>query len=273
MRKMEQGARALIMLRDMILSGEMKAGQRLRELALVDQLNISRTPIRFALGRLADEGIVESVGGGFTVREFTRQEIREAIRLRGVIEGMAVRLAAERKTPSDLMPLAWKCIDELDEVLKSRSIDQRRIKGYLDINRRFHNYISELSDSFVVQRTLNHVCALPFASPNAFVMAQRGVGDIRETIFIAQQQHRSILEAIENRDGGRAEALAREHAELSLSAMRKVLQAPDHAELGPGLQLLRETSDHQDAPSAEPETSVKAPEVGGSSPARGRSRG
>jgi len=253
MRKMEQGTRALILLRDMILSGEMAAGQRLRELALVEQLRISRTPIRFALGRLADEGLVESVGGGFTVREFTRQEIREAIRLRGVIEGMAVRFAAERTSPSDLMPLAWKCIDELDEVLKGRSIDQKHIERYLDINRRFHKYLSDLSDSFVVQRTLNHVCALPFASPNAFVMAQRGVGDIRETIFIAQQQHRSILEAIENRDGGRAEALAREHAELSLTAMRRVLQAPDHADLVPGLKLLRETSDANEPVSAEPE--------------------
>jgi GntR family transcriptional regulator of vanillate catabolism len=72
-------------------------------------------------------------------------------------------------------------------------------------------------------------------------MAQRDVGDIRETIFIAQQQHRSILEAIESRDGGRAEAIAREHAELSLSAMRKVFQTPGHVDLVPGLKLLRDT--------------------------------
>lgn len=239
MRKMEQGTRALIALRDMILTGELKGGQRLRELALVEELRISRTPIRFALGRLADEGLVENVGGGFTVREFTNQEIRDAIRLRGVIEGMAVRMAAERTTPSDLMPLAWKCIEELDEVLAARSINQKHIEEYLDINRRFHRYIAEFSESFVVQRTLNHVCALPFASPNAFVMAQRGVGDIRETIFLAQQHHRSILEAIESRDGGRAEAIAREHAELSLTAMRRVVQTPGNVDLVPGLKLLR----------------------------------
>lgn len=241
MRKMEQGTRALIALRDMILTGELKGGQRLRELALVEELKISRTPIRFALGRLADEGLVENVGGGFVVREFTKQEIRDAIRLRGAIEGMAVRVAAERITPSDLMPLAWKCIDDLEEVLAARTINQKHIEKYLEINQRFHRYLPELSESFVLQRTLNHVCALPFASPNAFVMAQRDVGDIRETIFIAQQQHRSILEAIESRDGGRAEAIAREHAELSLSAMRKVFQTPGHVDLVPGLKLLRDT--------------------------------
>jgi GntR family transcriptional regulator of vanillate catabolism len=241
MRKMEQGTRALIALRDMILTGELKGGQRLRELALVEELQISRTPIRFALGRLADEGLVENVGGGFVVREFTKQEIRDAIRLRGAIEGMAVRVAAERITPSDLMPLAWKCIDDLEEVLAARTINQKHIEKYLEINQRFHRYLPELSESFVLQRTLNHVCALPFASPNAFVMAQRDVGDIRETIFIAQQQHRSILEAIESRDGGRAEAIAREHAELSLSAMRKVFQTPGHVDLVPGLKLLRDT--------------------------------
>jgi GntR family transcriptional regulator of vanillate catabolism len=163
-----------------------------------------------------------------------------------VIEGMAVRFAAERNSSPDLMPLAWKCIEELDEVLKARSIDQKHIERYLDINRRYHRYMSELSDSFVLQRTLNHVCALPFASPNAFVMAQRGVGDIRETIFIAQQQHRSILEAIEAHDGSRAEALAREHAELSLSAMRRVVQAPEQAHLVPGFSLLRDAVEHSE---------------------------
>jgi GntR family transcriptional regulator of vanillate catabolism len=243
---MEQGTRALILLRDMILTGELKAGTRLRELALVEHLRLSRTPIRFALGRLADEGLVENVGAGFTIREFTKTEIRDAIRLRGAIEGMAVRFAAERATPSDLLPLAWKCIEELDEVLAARSINQKHIEKYLDINSRFHRYIVEFSESFVLQRTLTHVCALPFASPNAFVTAQRGVGDIRETIFIAQQQHRSILEAIEAHDGGRAEAIAREHAELSLAAMRRVLQTPAHANLVPGFRLLRDTSAHQD---------------------------
>lgn len=240
MRKMEQGARALIALRDMILTGALEGGQRLRELALVEELQISRTPIRFALGRLADEGLVENTGGGFSVREFTVREVGDAIRLRGVIEGMAARIAAERATPSELMPLARACIDALDDLLAADTLDHEHLETYLDINRRFHLLLSELSESFVLQRALNHVSALPFAAPNAFVTAQGEAGDLRETLVGARQRYRSVLQAIENHDGDGAEAIAREDAELSLAAMRKALQSRGRLDLAPGLKLLRD---------------------------------
>jgi GntR family transcriptional regulator of vanillate catabolism len=240
MRKMEQGTRALITLREMILSGALPGGERLRELALVETLKISRTPIRYALAKLADEGLLENVGGGFAVREFSTQEIRDAIRLRGAVEGMAARTAAEKGPALQVLPLAWQCIDELDVVLGARSIRPTHIERYLDINLRFHGHLAQMSDSFVLQRTINHVCALPFASPNAFVMARRDSEDIRHVMMISQQQHRTILEAIENRDGARAEAITREHAELSLSAARRVFDTPDQAERVPALNLLAE---------------------------------
>lgn len=226
MRRQEQGSKALISLRDAILSGELPAGERLLELALVDRLKISRTPIRFALERLADEGLIEKRGGGYVVRAFTSLEIRDAIRVRGVLEGMAVRMAAERDAPDpQALAVARQCIVDLDKVLSARRPIAAHVEEYLDINRRFHESIMLMSDSFVVQRTLQHACALPFASPNAFVMARRELGDIREVMVISQSQHRSILEAIENREGARAEAIAREHAELSLNALKRVLES------------------------------------------------
>jgi GntR family transcriptional regulator of vanillate catabolism len=238
MRKMEQGTNAVILLRDLILSGKLSAGERLLELALVEQLRISRTPIRHALARLADEGLLEKVGGGYAVREFTRQEIRDAIRLRGVVEGVAARTAAERGVRREVLRDARKCIDDLQEVLDAGSAKDVDIEAYLSINQRFHATIIDLADSFVIQRTLEHVCTLPFASPNAFVMARRETGDIWEVVFTAQQQHRSMLEAIESGEGARAEWIAREHAELSLTAMRLVLRAPQTLNQVPGMKLL-----------------------------------
>lgn len=243
MRRQERGTKALISLRDSILSGEFQAGDRLVELALVERLQISRTPIRFALDRLADEGLVERVGGGYAVRAFSKQEIRDAIRMRGATEGMAARIAAEREVPlSEPLAVARQCIVDLDKVLESRRSSEAGVEQYLEINSRFHESIVQMAGSFVVQRTLNHVCALPFASPNAFVMAQRQVGDIREVMIIAQYQHRSMLEAVENRDGARAEAIAREHAELSLTAMKRVLtKEPDSVAAISGMELLTPT--------------------------------
>jgi GntR family transcriptional regulator of vanillate catabolism len=241
MRKMEQGTKTLIALRDAILSGKIPAGQRLLELSMVERMNVSRTPIRFALERLADEGLIEKIGGGYAVRAFTRQEIRDAIRVRGLIEGMAVRMAAERGPLPEPLQVARQCITDLDTLIAKQSGKNVDIQSYLDINQRFHESIVAMADSFVITRMLNSICTLPFASPNSFVMAQREVGDLREVIFTSQLHHRTMLEAIENGEGARAESIAREHAELSLTAMRKTLEKPQLIDKTSGLALLKAT--------------------------------
>src|SRR5947209_11607991 len=92
-----QTARALILVREMLLRGEVARGERISELPLVARLGMSRTPIRLALERLAHAGLLETnPTGGFTVREFTLGEVQDTIELRGVLEGTAARLAAER---------------------------------------------------------------------------------------------------------------------------------------------------------------------------------
>src|SRR5262252_1859673 len=92
-----QIGRAFIGLREMLLHGELARGERISELPLVSRLGMSRTPIRLALERLAHIGLLDAVSsGGFTVREFTIADAFDAIELRGVLEGAAARLAAER---------------------------------------------------------------------------------------------------------------------------------------------------------------------------------
>src|SRR5215472_10924352 len=91
-----QTGRALLMLRELLLKGEFRPGERLSELQLVPRLGVSRTPIRSALDRLAHEGLLEETPSGrFLVREFTLADVWDAIELRGVLEGTAARLAAE----------------------------------------------------------------------------------------------------------------------------------------------------------------------------------
>src|SRR6476661_822372 len=83
-----QIGRAFIGLREMLLRGEFARGERISELPLVARLGMSRTPIRLALDRLAHGGLLQiSSSGGFAVREFTIAEVRDAINLRGVLEG------------------------------------------------------------------------------------------------------------------------------------------------------------------------------------------
>ena len=94
-----QITRALLSLREQILSGEFSPGERMSELPLVDRLGVSRTPLRLALAALEHEGLLQRLpGGGYAVREFTQAEIADAIEIRGVLEGTAARFAAERGT-------------------------------------------------------------------------------------------------------------------------------------------------------------------------------
>src|SRR5207302_6660737 len=89
--------RALLALREQILAGEFTPGERMSELPLVERLGVSRTPLRLALATLEHEGLLRGLpGGGYVVREFTGADIRDAIELRGVLEGTAARFAAER---------------------------------------------------------------------------------------------------------------------------------------------------------------------------------
>src|SRR5207245_10065433 len=81
---------------------------------------------------------------------------------------------------------------------------------YLETNKRFHRELWRLAKSASLFRELEHACKIPFAAPEALVF---GVADLEQsTAFIAAEQHLAILEAIENRDGARAEALARERS-------------------------------------------------------------
>ena len=102
-----QTLRALLEMRELILRGAFRPGERLREVPLAARLNVSRTPLRLVLDRLAQEGLLKArKTGGFVASEFTVEDIRDAIEIRGVLEGAAARLAAERpKDPEDVAEL------------------------------------------------------------------------------------------------------------------------------------------------------------------------
>ena len=95
--RISQFEKGLMGLRELVLSGEIPPGTRMRETAISERLGISRTPLRQAMTQLIDEGLLERIEtGGCRVARFTMDDIVDAIEIRGVIEGTAARLAAER---------------------------------------------------------------------------------------------------------------------------------------------------------------------------------
>lgn len=233
-----QSLKAIWGVRELIVSGAMQPGERLSELVLVKRLGLSRTPVRAALSHLASEGLVEAIpGGGYAVMRFQREDIVDAIELRGVLEGTAARLAAERGVTATRLREARQVLEAIDAVIAGLP-GSARFEDYVELNAQFHGLMANMSSSSVLVRELDRVISLPFASPSAFLKAQAELPEFREVLVQAQQQHLAILEAIENREGARAEALGREHARLARRNLDRVIDNDGLRKAVPGLTLI-----------------------------------
>ncbi len=231
------GGRALFGLREMLLRGDLHAGDRLSEIPLAAKLGVSRTPVRLALERLAHEGLLEVLpSGGFLVRRFELTDVWDAIEMRGILEGTAARLAAERLTsPADL------------EIIRGYQARMDQLAGdsvgafaaYMDLNEAFHSALVDLAKSAMVRRSIAHVNTIPFASPSAMVFARSRLPQAAEMFTIGQEHHHAILEAISRHQGTRAEALAREHALLARRNLERVVSDEAILNCVPGSSLIR----------------------------------
>jgi GntR family transcriptional regulator of vanillate catabolism len=234
-----QTVSALLRLRDLILSGELAAGARVSELAVVDRLGVSRTPVRAALARLEEEGLLEPIpSGGYAVRGFRERDIDDAIELRGTLEGLAARLAAERGTGGLVLERMRQAARGMTELLAGGEMQAADFAAYVELNAAFHAALVDAADSPTLARQIDRVTSLPFASPSGFVMAQAAIPAARAILTIAQDQHLCAIEAIERGEGGRAEAIMREHARIARRNLRLVLATQDTLHLVPGSALI-----------------------------------
>jgi len=234
-----QAVKAQLRLRELILGGELPSGARIAELAIVERLGVSRTPIRAALMRLEQEGLLEALpNGGYAVRTFSERDVSDAIELRGTVEGLAARLAAERGASPDVLRQARECLAQIDGVLSQPALDDEAFTRYVTLNEAFHNFLSELAGSDVVARELERVVRLPFASPSGFVVLQANSPQARDMLIVAQDQHRQVLDAIERREGSRAEAIMREHSRIAQRNLRDAMMSHDLDRM-PAVRLIR----------------------------------
>ncbi len=243
--EVSQTGRTLLNLRGMLLRGDFQPGERLSELPLVARLGVSRTPIRLALDRLAHEGLLEaSPTGGFVVRAFTIEDVWDAIETRGVLEGAAARFAAERLEHDSELAQLREYRDEMDAMIgingdKFAEPDIDSFARYLDLNEAFHSEIVKLAKSSMLRRALDRVNAVPFASPSALVYVRAKLPRAPQMFAISHEHHRSIVEAIEQKHGTRAEALAREHSLMTRRNVEFALSDMSILSGVPGASLIR----------------------------------
>ena len=220
-----QTARAALTLREMLVQGRFRPGEHIREVPLAAELKVSRIPLHLALERLAHEGFLEiRPTRGFVVQRFSTEDIYDAIELRGLLEGAAARLAAERfKHISELAPLQTTSHEILTLVRRTK-LSMEAFNRYIDLNAQFHAALIDLSRSRMLRRAIQQACSLPFASPSAFLKRQYVSSDLRELFLISADQHCGIVDAIANREGMRAEILTREHARVARRNLEDALR-------------------------------------------------
>src|SRR5271154_1454205 len=141
-----QTARAVLSLREMLVQGRFRPGERIREVPLAAELKISRIPLHLALERLAHEGFLEiRPKRGFVVQRFSTNDIYDAIELRGLLEGAAARMIAERMVDArELAPLA-ETSREIVVLVRRSKLTIDGFTRYIELNAKFHEDLVALS--------------------------------------------------------------------------------------------------------------------------------
>ena len=232
-----QITRTVLRLREMILSGEFSAGERVSEAPLTGRLGASRTPIRLALERLAHEGLLDPYPtGGFIVRRFTLEDVWDGIEVRAVLEGAAARLAAERLTSDGELDRLRTCQDDMDALGEPTP---ETLPQYLERTDRFHDEILRLSKNLTLKRSLERLLSMPLTSRQALVSLRTRFPEASDIFVVGRDQHLRIIEAIAKRQGARAENIAREHAEITRRALEFALAHAHGLSALPGGKLIQ----------------------------------
>ncbi|MFK7858271.1 MAG: GntR family transcriptional regulator [Granulosicoccus sp.] len=229
-----QTDRCLRELRSQIIAGHWPANSKLREVPLTAALGVSRTPLRSALLKLEQEGLVERLGAGYTVRGFSIEDAYIAIELRGVIEGTAARLAAEKGAGKFALNDIKATVTAIDIVIAEDTTD-----GYAQLNEQFHDQLADLAGNRLLKREIERAGQLPFAAPSAFSSSREDLNRFKATLIVGQEHHRALVQAIERREGARADALAREHAQLARANIETAyLERAENYRTAPQLALI-----------------------------------
>ena len=201
-------------LRTAICEGELQPGERLLQERLAERLAVSRTPLREALHRLEQEGLVVlSPGRGVEVRRVGDAEVVELYEVREVLDGLAARLAAQRST------LAERTVLERTLQEMARAIARWDPHTWLLCNLRFHAGIVDAAHN----RALSESQRLVRLSAQAFYPT---VLLHQEDAKVALDEHERILAAIKAGDAADAETTARVH----IVTARQMVQARTAAE-------------------------------------------
>jgi DNA-binding GntR family transcriptional regulator len=175
-------------LREGILSGKIKSGDRLVESDLAERIGTSRTPVREALHTLEREGLIESLHRvGYVVHPISELEVSELCQIRLALEALALRWALS-KDPAGLARAMRKNLSRCDQRVAAGDL-----KAFIELDAQFHDLISEVADSRRLKEMTNSI--------RRYMLRYRIQSIYTEdNVRRAIAGHRSVLKAIEDGD-------------------------------------------------------------------------
>jgi DNA-binding GntR family transcriptional regulator len=190
---------AYYLIRDLIVTLELAPGTPLAEREIMQRLQLGRTPVREALHRLADEGLVTIYARrGMVVAPVDVRDLAAVSEVRVQLEGFAARLAAERATSRDRDDAAV-LMTELE-----RLPEQSDERAMIRFDQRVHQFVHRATHNDYLRDTLGEYLTL---SVRLWFLGLDRVSRLDDAI----REHREVLQAIGDGDGARAEAVARGH--------------------------------------------------------------
>lgn len=198
-------------LRDMIIEGDLAAGERLNETDLGSRLGVSRTPLREAIRTLASEGLVEQLPAkGAFVRRFGLEDVRHMLEAIRALEQTAAKLATSRATQ-----------EEIEEILALHATMMTR---YRSRNRLAYYKLNQAIHTAIVRASHNQVLGELHEMLQARMKRIRYLGNgAPDKWAAAVAEHEEMAAALQRRDGNRlAEVLGR-HLDRTLDRIKDVL--------------------------------------------------
>jgi DNA-binding GntR family transcriptional regulator len=190
-------------LREGILSGKIKSGDRLVESELAGRIGTSRTPVREALHTLEREGLVDSLHRvGYVVRPISELEVSELCQIRLALEALALRWALS-KDPAGLARAMRKNLSRCEQQVATGNL-----KSFIEMDAQFHDLISEVADSSRLKEMTNSIRRYMLRYRIQSIYTEDNVGR-------AIAGHRALLEAIEDGDNQAAQRALAAHIKQS----------------------------------------------------------
>ncbi|KKM10497.1 hypothetical protein SY88_12425 [Clostridiales bacterium PH28_bin88] len=199
-------------LREDILEGRLKPGEKLGMTELAERFGVKIPPIREALKRLEGEGLVQNVPHvGIFVSEISLDELAKILEVRSALEILATKLCAQR-APDSLLKELERIVREMDRVI----LEDR--KRYAQLNRQFHQIICQGSGNSCLAEMVDMLWDRSQRAQVLFRLnSQRPVSSNKE--------HKEILEALKSRDGEKAAKLASEHKHAAFKSLTESIKA------------------------------------------------